>query len=449
MSQIITLALKDLKVMVRDKSGFFFTFFFPIIIAVMFGSIFGGSGGDGGTRAMTILVIDEDSTETSAAFVQTLDDASEINVVRTNRAEAIDNVRKGKNVAFIALTEGFGEASKSVFWGDPPEVEIGVDPSRKAEAAMLQGILMNYGSKRFQKAFSDPGMMMSNLETTRSTIESDTSFQGPMKENLIELFGDLDRFFVEESTYFADAVDSSAVADSMLVPDSSSSADNDESSNMMQPLVINQVDVVRSKTELTNAYAISFPQGIIWGIIGVAAAFGISIVIERTRGTMQRLMIAPVSLSQILAGKALACFTAINAISVILLLLALTVFNVMTQSYTLLAMAVLASAICFTGIMMMLSVLGRTERSVGGIGWAVMLVFAMLGGGMVPLMFMPGWMQRVGMISPVKWAIISLEGALWRGFTFTEMLQPIGVLVGIGVMTFIIGVAVIRNTELR
>jgi linearmycin/streptolysin S transport system permease protein len=436
MHQIFTLAGKDLKLMYRDKSGLFFTFFFPIIVAVLFGSIF-GSGGDG-TRTMNILVVDEDSTAASVKFIQTLDDASEINVIPTDRLTAIDNVRRGKRVAFLAIKEGFGEASEQMFYGDPPAVEIGVDPSRKAEAAMLQGILMKYGSQRFQELFSNPEKMLGNLDVAKQAVKSDTSMSPEWKDNLGTFFGDMDRFFEKEEELNAQIVD--ANADSL--------ASDEGSGNAFQPLIIEQTDVSIVKTGPKNAFAVTFPQGILWGIIGVAAAFGVSIVVERTQGTMQRLRIAPVSIDAILAGKALACFTAIIAVSIILLLLAFLVFKVPVSSFGLLTMAVISSALCFTGIMMLLSVMGKTERAVGGIGWAVMLTMSMIGGGMVPLMFMPSWMKMVGVVSPVKWAIVSLEGALWRGFSFVEMAQPCGVLLAIGIVTFSIGVMVIRKSEL-
>ena len=67
--------------------------------------------------------------------------------------------------------------------------------------------------------------------------------------------------------------------------------------------------------------------------------------------------------------------------------------------------------------MMLISTLGRTEQSASGAGWAILLVMAMLGGGMVPLFVMPAWMATASNVSPVKWAILALEGALWRGFT--------------------------------
>ena len=92
-------------------------------------------------------------------------------------------------------------------------------------------------------------------------------------------------------------------------------------------------------------------------------------------------------------------------------------FGVRPASLGLLVAASLAVAVAFVGLMMLISTLGRTERSASGAGWAILLVMSMLGGGMVPLFVMPPWMATASNVSPVKWAVLALEGALWRGFT--------------------------------
>ncbi|MCP4512453.1 MAG: ABC transporter permease subunit, partial [Fuerstiella sp.] len=67
--------------------------------------------------------------------------------------------------------------------------------------------------------------------------------------------------------------------------------------------------------QLLSRWDISFPQAMMWGVLGCVAGFAVSIVRERTMGTMLRLKVAPITQFQILAGKALACFT--TAIGVI------------------------------------------------------------------------------------------------------------------------------------
>jgi ABC-2 type transport system permease protein len=437
MRPLFTIAIKDLKLLIRDKSGFFFTFFFPLIVAVLFGSIF--STGGGGTSAMTVLVVDDDNTPVSRRFLETLQSASEINVVPSDLDNARQQVRTGKFVAYLRIQKGFGEAYQRLFYGDPPELEVGVDPSRRAETAMLQGILMKYGSRRFQELFTDSAVMKRNIDLVSENIESDAGMDVGYRKNLGELMGDLDRFYSELPQDDASGERT----------DFSRTESGDGGGPDFTPIKVTASDVQQIRRGPTNAYEVSFPQGMIWGIIGVAAAFGISIVVERTRGTLQRLRIAPIGIAHLLAGKAIACMAATMAICAILTVVGVTLFKIRVSSYLMLAAVIVSVAIAFTGIMMLLSVLGRTERSVSGIGWAVMLVLAMFGGGMIPMVFMPSWMISLGSFSPVKWAILAFEGAIWRGFTPSEMVMPVATLIGTGLFAFVVGTVIFRRMEVH
>ena len=142
--------------------------------------------------------------------------------------------------------------------------------------------------------------------------------------------------------------------------------------------------------------------------MSVALTFAITLVREREKGTLLRLRMAPLGRAQLLASKGLACFT---------------------------------------GIMMTVSVMGKTEAAVAGSSWGLMMPFAMVGGGMVPLMAMPGWLQDLSVVSPFKWAITAIEGAAWRGFTLQDQLLPCGVLLAIGVAFFSFGILVFRRID--
>ena len=76
-----------------------------------------------------------------------------------------------------------------------------------------------------------------------------------------------------------------------------------------------------------------------------------------------------------------------------------------------------------------------------------MMPLTMFGGGMIPLFVMPAWMQTVSNLSPVKWGILALEGATWRGFSAAEMALPVGVLVLAGVAGLGLGVRLFRDGE--
>jgi len=439
MNEILALAMKDLRLLLRDKAGFIFAFVFPLVYAVFFGAIFSNVGGDA-TSKLQIAVVDEDKTPESRSFIEALEGVSEVEVTTTGRDEAVQSVRRGQRLAYIALPEGFGAKRDGMFWGDPPEVAVGIDPSRQAEAGMLQGVLIKCAFERMQDMFQRPELMAGRIDTwldnLRSADDIDSNWRGPL-----ELFFPALKSFVQNIP--RDEQKSAASQPS----DGSESEQSSLFEGGWQPVIIDMQPVTRQTGVKISSYAWSFPQGIIWGVMGCAAAFGISLVVERTSGTLVRLRMAPIARWQILAGKATACFFTTLGMIITLLVLAAVVFGVRTHSIPLLAVAVVSVALGFVGIMMLLSVIGKTEQSAAGIGWAVLLIMAMIGGGMVPRLFMPAWMKMLSHVSPVKWAIHAMEGALWRGFSPAEMLAPCAVLIGVGVVCFAIGVRAFRWTS--
>jgi len=111
-------------------------------------------------------------------------------------------------------------------------------------------------------------------------------------------------------------------------------------------------------------------------------------------------------------------------------------------------MGIVSMALCVVGIMMLMSVIGRTEEAVAGASWGANVVMAMFGGGMIPLAFMPTFMKTLSNFSPMKWGVLALEGAIWRGFSFTEMLYPCAILIAVGAVGITGGVIVLnRATE--
>lgn len=157
-----------------------------------------------------------------------------------------------------------------------------------------------------------------------------------------------------------------------------------------------------------------------------------------------RLQIAPISRSEVLIGKALACF--LSVVLVISLMVGLgLLLGMRPGSYPMLALAALCVASCFVGIMMVMSNLGKTEESVNGAGWAINMVMAMFGGAMIPVMFMPQFMKSLSILSPVKWGILAMEGAIWREFSLTEMMLPCGILLGIGITGVVVGTTMLNR----
>jgi ABC-2 type transport system permease protein len=417
---VLALAGKDLRLLSRNRGTLFFALGWPILIALFFGYVFGGGGEKG---RIPVVVVDEDRTGESARLVALLTATAGLEITSGPREEATRLVRQGKRSAAVIVPAGYGEAAGRLFHGAPRKLELEVDPARTAEAAMLEGILTGAAMQSMQELFTDPAKTLGMVD--RSVAELGSAPASEERDTTRKFLGEL-RSFVERPR--------KAQAGEGAGPG-------------WKPLEIERREVRREKVGPGSAFDFTFPQGILWGVIGSALGFALSLVTERTRGTLMRLETSPLSRLDVLVGKALACFVAIAAVESMLLLLGVAFFGIRPASWLLLAAATLSVAVCFVGIMMTVAVLGKTEQSAGGMGWAIMMPLSMFGGGMIPLFVMPSWMQTVSNLSPVKWGIVALEGATWRGFSAAEMATPLAVLVLVGVAGFALGVRLFRGGE--
>jgi ABC-2 type transport system permease protein len=406
---VLALARKDLRLLSRNRGALFFAFVWPVLMALFFGVIFGGGGSRG---RIPVVVVDEDGTPAAGRLVERLRTTSGLEVSTAPRAEAERLVRQGKRTAAVIVPSGYGAASGRLFHGEPRRLEIAADPARTAETAMLEGILTGAAMQSMQELFtrSDASRAMVDgaMEDLRAAPES--ADRAATERLLSELRSWLGREPAPRRGAGGDAGGSAG----------------------WQPVVIARRELRDDREGPRNAFEITFPQGILWGVIGASLGFALSLVTERTRGTLTRLRTAPISRGDVLAGKALACFATIVVVEALLFAVGGAFFGVRPSSLPLLALAGLSLAFCFVGLMMLVSVVGKTEQSAGGLGWAIMLPMAMFGGGMVPLFIMPPWMQAVSNLSPVKWGILALEGAVWRGFGLRQMLLPVAVLLAVG-----------------
>jgi ABC-2 type transport system permease protein len=203
------------------------------------------------------------------------------------------------------------------------------------------------------------------------------------------------------------------------------------------------LEVRPAGARVPRPFEVAFPAGILWGVLGCVTTFAVSMVAERTRGTYQRLRVAPIAHASVLAGKALACALVCLAVIGFLLAVATLALGVRVAGPVQLVLAAASCTACFVGLMMLFAVAGETEAAVAGAAWGAFLPLAMVGGGMIPLVAMPSWLTALSSVSPVKWGILALEGALWRGYGVAQMLLPCAILLAIGALGFVLGTLVL------
>lgn len=436
---VVAIALKDLRLLLRDKPGLFFTFVFPVMIGVFFGTIFSG-GGDSGPKALRVAVVDEDASEGSRGFVAEMKSSGHFDPVSVGtRQEGLDAVRRGAFPAVVMVPKGFGAQEGNLFAGRATTLEVGADPSRAAESGMIRGLLTELAFKRMSSAFSDTEKMRSlagaaKLQARAAAVltPKDAGAVDTFYDSLVSMFDAMDRLpAMREETKVEGAVGEKPAAAGVA----------------FAPVTIKDVSVQREeRAGPKNAYAVTFAQAIMWGVVGCCSGFAVSLLNERNSGTLVRLRLTPMGWGRVLAGKSLACLMTTLLMAAVMILLAVLAFKVRPVSWAMLVIGMGCVAACFVGVMMLLAVIGRKTGS-GQIGWSILLVLTMVGGGSIPLFVMPGWLQRASGISPVKWGVLALEGGLWRGSTAGEMLLPCAILVGVGAAAFWVGAWLFSREE--
>ena len=191
MRTVLTMAVKDLRLMSRDWLGLFFIIGFPILMALFFGSMYGSVGGE--SASLRVAVVDEDQTKVSQQFIDNLKETGNVDVEQLPRDEALARVRRGQLVGLIALPKGFGETA-GVPWMESPAIEVGVDPSRKAESGLLQGLVMQSAGKLMMTRFQDPAAMRSFVAQGRDELEKADDVSPMLKPVLVEMMDSLDTF---------------------------------------------------------------------------------------------------------------------------------------------------------------------------------------------------------------------------------------------------------------
>jgi ABC-2 type transport system permease protein len=179
---------------------------------------------------------------------------------------------------------------------------------------------------------------------------------------------------------------------------------------------------------------------VMFAVLPVMANF----ILERKQGTMQRLATMPVRRAHILGGKLLARFALGLLQYAVIFAFGLLLGVRYGDNPLALVLVMLAYTLCVTALALALSTLVRTEGQAGGVSLFLTMTLAPLGGAWWPLEIVPGWMQALGHISPIAWAMNGYRALMFYGGGLGDVLIPVAVLAGAALLLFAFGVARFR-----
>jgi len=196
------------------------------------------------------------------------------------------------------------------------------------------------------------------------------------------------------------------------------------------------------------AFAIRNPgdlRALVPGLLALTILFGTSsmeaivIVFERRIGSLERLMLAPVRLPALLAGKLLGGMTFGLTVTLVVLVVALAIFGAAGTNWLMLFLTLILSAAAFSALGAFVSVAVREVFEAQTLANFIRFPMMFLGGVFMPLASMPAWLQGAARFLPLTYSVEALRVALLGGSWATAALD-LGVLAAFSLLLFLLAV---------
>ncbi|MEE1336264.1 ABC transporter permease [Methanobrevibacter sp.] len=168
---------------------------------------------------------------------------------------------------------------------------------------------------------------------------------------------------------------------------------------------------------------------------------GATIAGERETGELARLFMTPTSVSTVIGGKIAAKLLIELVRALILIFMAVLLFNVSIKGGFLQTFIVLViGALCFVGFGIMLSARTQTQEDYAQISLPFSMPMMFVSGVFYPIETMPWILQKLAYVFPLTYLNDAMRGIMLKGQTLGDVWVDLVVLLGFTVLFFIIGV---------
>lgn len=383
--QIVWIALKDLLLAARDRSGLLLLLAMPLVLITVLGTAFGGAFATSPVIAtFDVGIVDEDGGQLAITLGDILQDESLqklLNPISLTADEAKELVKAGDLAAAIVIPDGF---TADVFGGLAVSLQVWRDPGQQLRPMIVETIARSF---------------VDNLLATRIVVAETIS------------------------------------SGQSIAPDAIESLGQQIAGDISKTQVRLQTEAVASGKRVGS---------FLYYAIGMACMFLLfsgslclsSIAGEERRQTKARIMVSPTANVQFLLGKALGQVCLTIAQFAILYLVTRFAFQADWGSPLAVLLLALAYTFAIAGLAMLVAALVPNRGAAVG-AWSIgVQIMAALGGSMVPLSQFPAIMLKIAHFSPNYWA---LRGFLDIAMDLPLPLVNISVLVAIGFLGISLG----------
>jgi ABC-2 type transport system permease protein len=379
---------KDLKDFYRDRARIISFIIMPLFMMIMVGFVFPSQSS---LKNVPIGIVNLDNGTASAKVINTLtnlkaeDSTKKIMLIKPVQDESKikDLIRRQDLSGAIIIPAGFSNGLLKDY--TQQKITVITDQSNPQIESILKAML--------GKVFDNMGKQMSTL-AIKSTIGNELS--------------------------------------------------NNTVTALVTPMAVESKGLVVGKPNYFQFVA----PGIIAMVTMMAVMMGLagSIAREKEQGTMDGILVAPVSRISIIMGKTGAQTVRGLLQGAIVLILAMTIFGVKVYgNFLIMLLVVILGIFSFVGLGILVSAAVEEQETAMTIMMTVTFPMLFLSGAFFPVQQMPGFMQAISKCIPLTYEVQALRQVVVLGAGLGEVMKPVLILLGFGVATLAISVPAFKR----
>lgn len=412
MKNILRLIRKDFVRFLNDKPAVLLTFIVPMVLIIIFGNIFGGSGGPRGKAA--IILVNQSNSAVSKLIETKLDSTKSLRPIKTFVAEnGKDTIRFDEETAKEWVTTGRIAAAvimrKDFFTDTTSSIKFKFyyDPRNDIESSIIQGNLQQTIYSQIPRVM--PVLLQRRVVNKIGEVKSNEFVKSVGK--IGEKFFNVDADSIEYALTKIDSVELSK-------PLSASESDKD----LMHGLIAFDTEQLVGKkitnpglTRTVGGWAIMF---LLFSLTGAAT----SMFEEKQEGTLKRLLCMPLTRAQILWSKYIYSILLGMIQLLVLFTFSWIFFDVaIFSNFFNLLIVMFASAAAAVSFGMLITSIASTLSQASGFSTLFILIMSAVGGSWFPVSLLPDWMQYASKATLTYWSVEAFLQVLWRQASFSAI----------------------------
>ncbi|MDX2111095.1 MAG: ABC transporter permease [Verrucomicrobiota bacterium] len=430
MKAIVSLLRKDYALFFSDRAAVFLTFFVPMALIWIFGTIF-GRGGDGGPVTLPFGLVDTAKTATSKAICEALAGEKGFKLVQTTTdTKGIEHPLDEKTLR--AMMEDNKVRFALIIY---PEKDTGKlldvrlkylnNPRNEIETQVAEGLLQKTLFTR------TPQLLIAALsQQSKSTLgpTRNAAFTQQLSKVVSQNFGPSEesvKALLDDPAGYIEKQGGVEKVFGLTTEDTKNGTGTKTgggTGDIFGRLLNLEREQVAGQTVKNPWIARSVGGWAMMFLLFSLSAAATSLFEEKKAGLYLRLLAAPVTPSQILLSKYIYCMS-LGFIQLLTLFIGgwlIFKLDIWTALPDLVVVCLFASA-ASTAFGMVLAAFCTSQGQASGLATLLILTMSAVGGAMFPTSFMPDFIQQIAHASIVYWAMEGIMGVLWAGKSFWEL----------------------------